>query len=339
MSSNRRGVRNFQPSGREFRRVVWAFVWLITIAFIAASSSPLRAQNALSDAPPNRLALGADDIKKLVHESDVNGTAMHRRLIDFTYTLKKTKRVLNDKGKARNQSVQVFEAFPLLGKHLLVHLKENDVALSSSDVARNRQTVGEALDKAEREGKLQSAGNHLASAEPERYLTAGVEQITGKYIAVMIDPSEFLRSCDFDAPRRELLHGRETIVLNFHPRAGSSFNNTKTFMSKTTGVVWIDAKDKVLVRLEGRPVTPVSNGENNHTPALSSSAVFLYQQARTPSGLWFPSLIRMNAAGDAAFFNRLNWDVLFEFEDYKRFDTSVGGVVFDAPVRGKTIKN
>jgi hypothetical protein len=336
MSSNAGGIgiRN-SPSWRKLRRVVWSFVLLITTAFVAASSSPLRAQNALSDAPPNRLALEADDIKKLVHESDVNGTAMHRRLMDFTYTLKKTKRVLNDKGNARSQNVQVFEAFPLRGKHLLVQLKENDVALSSSAVAHNRQTVGEALEKAEREGKLQGAGNRPASAELERYLTAGVEHITGKYVSVMIDPSEFLRSCDFDSPRRELLHGRETIVLNFHPRAGSSFNNTKTFMSKATGVVWIDAKDKVLVRLEGRPASPISNGENNHTPPPPSNAVFLYQQARTPSGLWFPSLIRMNAAGDAAFFNRLNWDVLFEFEDYKHFDTSVGGVIFDAPVKAK----
>jgi hypothetical protein len=333
MSNNLRGgARGFRSSGRKYRRAILLLVGLITMAG-AASSSPLLAQNALSESPPNRLALDAEDIRKLIHEADVNGTAMHKRLVDFTYTLKKTKRVLNDKGKTRNENTQVFEAFPLLDKHLLVHLKENDVYVSPWAVARDRQVVGEALEKAEREGKMQSTGNRRTSDELERYLTAGIEHITGKYVAITIDPSEFLRSCEFDSPRRELVRGRDTIVLNFHPRAGAQFNFTKTFMSKTTGVVWIDAKDKVLVRLEGRPVPPVSNLENNHTPSPPSNAALLYQQARTATGLWFPSLIRMNAAGDATFFNRLNWDVLFEFEDYKHFDTSVGGVTFDAPVR------
>jgi chlorite dismutase len=44
---------------------------------------------------------------------------------------------------------------------------------------------------------------------------------------------------------------------------------------------------------------------------------------RLPDGLWFPNLIRVNSAGDSLLFDGLNWDVLFEFNDYKRFSTTV----------------
>jgi len=38
----------------------------------------------------------------------------------------------------------------------------------------------------------------------------------------------------------------------------------------------------------------------------------------------------MNAAGDDQLFNGLNWDVLFEMSDYKRFNTDVDKVEIDS---------
>ena len=81
--------------------------------------------------------------------------------------------------------------------------------------------------------------------------------------------------------------------------------------------------------LESKNETPQSSSaQNNETPR--KEAAIIYQQVRLPTGVWLPSLIRMNAAGDDQLFNGLNWDVLFEMSDYKRFDIGVDKIEIDS---------
>ena len=47
----------------------------------------------------------------------------------------------------------------------------------------------------------------------------------------------------------------------------------------------------------------------------------VYQQTKLPSGEWFPAVIRLNADGDGSAFFGLNWDVVFDFREYKKFAT------------------
>ena len=61
------------------------------------------------------------------------------------------------------------------------------------------------------------------------------------------------------------------------------------------------------------------------------ASLVLYQQARLPTGVWAPTLIRINSGGDAALFGGLNWDVVLEFSDYKEFSTGVQSIEFPPP--------
>jgi outer membrane receptor protein involved in Fe transport len=184
-----------------------------------------------------------------------------------------------------------------------------------------------------------------ATDNPGKYLVAGVAvNANGKYYSVLIDLSEFLRSCEFSNPQRDMLGKREAIKLNFRSRADAKFPIDMAFMSRVSGTVWIDAFDKVVVRLEGWPlqttqpttqpeVKPATETKTAHEAqdARQSEAAVIYQQVRLPTGVWVPSLIRMNAGGNTTLFNGLNWDVVFEFSDYKRFSTDVEGVKLEKP--------
>jgi hypothetical protein len=301
------------------------------------------------------------DISGLVRESDLHGALMHRRLNEYTYTLVKIKRVLNDHNKVTREVVQSFEAYPCPGQHVLIQLSQNGNALPPDEVATQRRLAGEELERAEREALKRreavaapAAAAMEATDNPGKYLVAGISvSSNGKYLNALIDLSEFLRSGEFSNPHRDMLGKREAIVLNFRSRADVKFPANMSFMSKLSGTVWIDAEDKVVVRLEGWPVTATSPEAKPATADIKaatemktahevqdsretqdsseSQAAIIYQQVRLPTGVWVPSLIRMNAGGDPALFNGLNWDVMFRFSDYKRYSTDVEGVQLEKP--------
>jgi hypothetical protein len=87
------------------------------------------------------------------------------------------------------------------------------------------------------------------------------------------------------------------------------------------GVVWIDAADKVVARLEAwpRPATTEQEVPSAHPDAET----IVYEQMRLPNGLWVPKRIRLNAIGKAALFNGTNKDMTFEFSQYQRFNIEV----------------
>ena len=110
------------------------------------------------------------------------------------------------------------------------------------------------------------------------------------------------------------------IVLDFLPRLGAKLPLTKAFVGNLSGTIWIDAIDKVLVRLEAKNVIPGVN-KNGKPLRISPDPKLVYQQTKQPSGEWFPTIIRLNADGDGSAFYGLNWDVVFEFKDYRKFKT------------------
>lgn len=300
------------------------------------------------------------DIDGLVRESDRRGASMHKQLRDYSYTLVKVRRTLSDKGRITSENVQTFEAFPVRrGSHVLVKTSENRIPSPGWQVELDRRRAGAALELAEREDRKleeKDIASATAASQPSRYVNASVAaNLGGRYAAVMIDMSEFLRTCEFSSPRRERINGRDAIVLNFRPRAGINRSYDTAFIGKLTGMVWIDAADRVVTRLEGWPIPEAAqtavpansqpNAQSNPQPTAQSAATqeaqatspaepaITYQQVRLPTGLWAPTLIRMNSGGNGALFNGFNWDVLFQFNDYKHFSTDVKGVEYEKPKR------
>jgi hypothetical protein len=117
--------------------------------------------------------------------------------------------------------------------------------------------------------------------------------------------------------------------MSFRPRPGGNLPRNLAYIGKVAGNVWIDPADKVVIKLEGWPGAEVS-ADGLARP--SQEPVFLYQQERMPTGVWLPSVIRMNARGDESLYDGLNWDVVFTFSEYRRFSTGVEDVKIHKPV-------
>src|SRR5262249_37165224 len=150
-----------------------------------------------------------------------------------------------------------------------------------------------------------ASGAPIAGAE--KYVSAGIgmsEAGDGVWVGV----SQFLRQCRFDAPRYDRLADRDMITLNIHACASDVSAPRERYLDKMAGVVWIDAADKVVARLEAWPAS-ITEPETPSSPPDAETIV--YEQVRLPSGLWVPKRIRLNAIGKAALFNGTDKDMTF----------------------------
>jgi len=273
--------------------------------------------NAISLKPIPPLA---PEFVELIKQSESAGGRMHKHLLDYTYQLKKTRRVLDERGKSIHTQEQVFEAYPVIGEHVLIKLSSDGIP--SRSVTDERKRAANQLEEAERQrlSKQQAGGNTQAIIND--YVSAGVSGVyNGKSGYVSVNVSAILRNCEFFSPRQEESTGRSMIVMNFRPRHGVQVQNNFSYITKLIGTVWIDQADKIVTRLEGWPAAEEAF-DLMQSMAPQNDAALVYRQERQSDGLWFPSLIRLNANGRTDLFNGLNWEVVFEFGNYRRFDTS-----------------
>jgi hypothetical protein len=300
---------------------------------IETESSSRAAESSATTTENNALLLNPirplpPDIVELLQQCETSGGKTHKQLFDYTYTLKKTRRVLNERGAPVNTEEQIFEAYPIRGEHVLIRLSTNGTP--SPTLADERKRAVKQLEEAERRSEPPSTNkDDNERVENLGYVSAGVLGVTaGQPGYVSINVSAFLRACEFYSPRMEKIVGRETLVLNFRRRAGINLPLNEAYISKLVGTIWVDQFDKIVTRLEAWPAAQAAFDLLQST-APRDDAALIYQQRRMDNGLWFPVLIRMNAGGRAELFSGLNWDVIFEFSNYQRFDASAGKVIIN----------
>ncbi|MBS1809204.1 MAG: VWA domain-containing protein [Acidobacteria bacterium] len=262
----------------------------------------------------------------LIEETEKNGALLSQRLGDYTYSLRKVRRTFDKKGRLRAEEFKDYEAYPVKGQHALVQMSTNGSRATVDRVELDRKQATEALIKNEEE-KQKAAIN--TAKQQASYWGAGIDGfVQGKQIYLSINPAHFFRACEFSAPRLVTLDGRETIVLDYRPRPDAQLSVEKDWVQKMAGSIWIDAADKVLIRIEGLAQT-------NSISATQRMPNLVYQQQRISEGLWAPALIRLTSDGDASLFRGLNNDVWFEFSNFKRFDSADSDLKLQTPQEKK----
>jgi tetratricopeptide (TPR) repeat protein len=270
-----------------------------------------------------------EEFASLISQSAVTGGTMHKQLLDYTYTLKKTRRVLDERGNSTYSQEQVFEAYPVRGEHVLIHLSTDGV--TSRSLAEDRKRAVRQLEDAESRQVDETLSGKDNMEKPDGYISAGVSgNYNGKVGHVSINISAFLQHCEFFDPRIEDVSQRPTAVLSFRPRAGVTVPEGYSYTTKLVGKIWIDKTDQVVTRVEA---WPMSAFDLISSTATNNEAALTYLQERQPDGLWFPALIRVNARGRKDLFDGLNWDVLFEFSNYQRFNTTSSEKINTPPVK------
>jgi len=299
-----------------------------TATIITRQEPPQSAKTEIADATPTAASDGARlpdlsslDVPLLIRDSDRLGAAMHLRLPEYTYLQIRVSREFDQRGKLI-EHVSAYEAYPIkfLGRHnhVISLISEDGAPVSPKRLKKERQQAAKEIETAERESALQAGDAPAVGAE--KYVAAGIG-VSQAGDGVWVGVSQFLRQCRFGAPRYDRLADRDMIALNIHSCAGDEGDPRERYLAGISGVVWIDAADKVVARLEAWPRRAETGREIPSAPRDAETIV--YDQTRLPNGLWVPKRIRLNAIGKAALFNGTDKDMTFEFSHYQRFSTEV----------------
>jgi hypothetical protein len=248
------------------------------------------------------------DVEALLREVQQHQAENRQHLTaEYVYRDKDTQRTFNERGEMTKELVQVFELYVLPQRRFVVRklISLNNVPLSPERAAEEEKRIAERLAKAEKQPEQPSSGHSIA-----------------------LTLRDYLRACEFISPRRERLHDRAVIVLDFHPRPGfvPTINEEK-IAATLTGTIWIDAADKMLMRLDAR--SPELKEKNAAT--RRPGAYLLHENIRLPEGVWVPSYSQLILLNKAYPFLGRDIHTTHEYSDYKRFSTNVQDAKTDEP--------
>ena len=278
------------------------------------------------------------DVAALVSEARKNGEAMSRRVFEYSWTTQTRVRRLNKRGRVVQESWQGHEAYPLPGRSFVVQklVSENGRPLAPARAAKEQRRVNAELAQAELAAAV--FADSLSTTQeitgcPAFGVWTALSEPGGKTASFGV--SDFLCFAEFAAPRVEQRGGRDVVVLAFRPREGfAPPSPEKAAFAKLVGLLWIDAADKVVSRVEAwLAEDPRAADPRALAP---SDAALVFEDVRLPSGMWARGLRYVNTTRNPAAFNGLNVEWRQEFADYRRYYTEFRQYEIVSPRKSQT---
>lgn len=272
-----------------------------------------RRQSAAAKAPN----LSAEEIAALVSKSGEQMTRMNAIIFyNYLYVQTDIEYELDERGQVAREKSKVYEIYPVRGRsNVRVPLGENGKPLTAEKIERERRRAAEELLEAEKKSARTQNQPAVAAAAAQpsdkRFYSIGIaltQRAFGGKMKLPIRPTDFLVSHEFYAARPAMLDNREIILMSFRPRPNFVFDKSNlTFgegldefnriMAQLGGRIWIDAAEKVIVRLEAAPVQEANFAETAKSEQPNENVPLGFEFARLPNGVWTPSRSWLDAYG------------------------------------------
>jgi hypothetical protein len=322
----------------------------------AAQMSGRAARGGQSAGASHRnLNLTAAEIAALVNECGERTTHMAQRIINYTYTEAAIEYELDRRGEGKRERSKVYEMYPVRGRRWVsVQLSEDGVVFGAEKVGRERARAARNLTQAEesqeeeQQRKPQTRSTSVVQSTNRKFTSFGIKVERHEHGGLsktywMIRPTDFFESHQFHTPRAVSFKGREAILLSFRPRADYVYDKTRLsfkdgiqeygrVVGQLGGNIWIDASDKVLMRLDAMPLSElrrpvesaVEDAPNDHAPLG-------FELARMADGTWVPCRSWYNSYGRENVFWKTGVSRARRYSDFKLFSTRIEGVELNAP--------
>jgi len=273
-------------------------------------------------------------------------------LTDYTYVMTSVGRSIDKKGQTKRESTTYEVFIPILksgtrGKGVLVVTSRDGVPVPADELEKARMEAGKKLEKAEEKNAKEKPTAPETVPEVKGMLPLGMYTSTtnrhsstfGKSRSTTLGIYTFLKTCELTFARHEQHEGREILIFTFIPRPSAQFADDETYIAQLTGEIWIDAQDRIVTRLVGRPTLSADNAslaQTVPTPVttpLEAPAAIYVEMMRLPEGVWLPRIVRINGADYNKLFDGITWESTWTFGNYRRFLTEIKEVKINSDGR------
>jgi len=246
-------------------------------------------------------------------------------LEQYTFTERYTERKLNGKGAVKETRSETYEVYPSLepGKLYRRLIARDGVPLSEKELAEQDRKQEAKTEKRER---LRAEEETDPEARARR---TAKDEARAKRERDVID--EVFRMDDIKITGREMVDGRDTVIVTFSPRPGyKAITKGGKVIQKLQGTAWIDAADRELVRLETRLVDTLGVGPAK-VARLQPGSNGYFQRRKVNNEIWLPASARFEGAARLLLVFGGRVEISSEYGDYKKFSVATEEEVAPAP--------
>jgi hypothetical protein len=123
----------------------------------------------------------------------------------------------------------------------------------------------------------------------------------------------------FKMARREVVDGRDAIVITFTPKPDAEPETREGRIAKSfTGSVWVDEAAREVIRIDAKAVDTISFGFGLIARLNEGSTVTLHREPIDGAAIWLPTSIRFAGEGRALLLRKLNVDQRIEWSEYRK---------------------
>jgi hypothetical protein len=253
------------------------------------------------------------DITALLKEVQSNQDRIDNILENYSYAHTITRRELGKDGALVEKESLTYQVSFYKGKRIRRLIAKNGKPLSTDEQAKEDKNIEKLVaDLENKEAKKQAGIAKQSAAEKPAEDTR-------------VSVAELLRASNLINPRRERFRGRDVIVFDFEPNPNFDFNNAKSFLKffgKMAGVMWIDAQDKQVTRLEAVLADNYKVG-GGVMANMKKGAAFTSESERVNDEIWLPSRVELNASIKVLLVKGININQVARYSDYQKFNSEV----------------
>lgn len=260
------------------------------------------------------------DIPTLLKSLQTNEDKIDEILENYSYTQKIIRRELGKDGILRETESETKQLSFYKGRRINRLIEKNGKPLSGGEQADEDKNAQKRVAEIEKEIAKKEARTARQAAN-------GTPDDESNRVSI----AEVLRASRLVNPRRERFRGRDVVVFDFEPNPNFDFKNAKSFLKffgKTAGVMWIDAQDKQVARLEAVLFDNFKIG-GGFLANLKKGASFALEQERVNDEIWLPSTADINLSVKVLLVKGINVNQVIKSYNYQKFSTEVKGSKID----------
>jgi hypothetical protein len=277
------------------------FLCTATLTFAQQPGGPPPVESA----PPTVDEAPLPDMRQLILDVESHQKAAEAARKDYTYHVHLEQEDLDGKGNIKKTSVTDSES------------------LTINSVRVNRVTArnGKPLTADEQQKENERIDKEVAKDKERRAKREGKGEETDTRGDALVPASRVLELGDFTNPRRVDLNGRPTIVADFagDPHA-RTHGPTEGMIRDLVGTVWIDEKDRMLVRGEGHFLNDFKMG-GGLLLNIHKGFGFTFQTVKVNGEVWLPAVVDARGSARLLVFDGINGHIHLVTSDYRKFHT------------------
>jgi len=254
------------------------------------------------------------DIPTLLRQLQENEDRVEDILETYSFEQKIILRQIGKDGVLRETESETNQLSFYKGYRISRMVEKNGRPLSEREQASEDREVQKRVEDIER--RIAREDRRRASQS-----SAGPPDGDGRRITI----AEVLRASNLLNPRRERFKGRDVIVFDFEPNPNFDYKNAKSFLKffgKTSGVMWIDERDKQVARIDAVLSDSYKVG-GGILANLKKGASFTLEQERVNDEIWLPSTADINLDVRFLLVAGINVNQIIRSYNYRKFETEV----------------